>query len=692
MTKITQKPKRILGLFLALMLLISALPMAGLPALAAEELEYVYNDATMTAVVDINQEYTGTSVTIPQTVTKDDQSYTVTGINNEAFKNVATLKEVVFLGENAPVIGTDAFAGVASGGTVSYPADGQGYDAAAFTDAFPEAWTVAAAKTTVTITGLDIANSTYTKDTPHAGYTGTAVFKDGETPVTPTVATLTVLYTGETNAAENKAYSSATPPTEAGTYTVTVTLAGDADYEGSWSKEFTIAKAAQTEKPEAFALSYTYDKDTKGYVVTIPEEEGLEYSFDGTTYGTTNIYTAGKAKDEVTGYARFAETANYLAGESVNAKLTLPETPVEKIEVKGKDGATKIEVRGGTLQMEATVTPSGAKQEVEWSVSNDTLATISKTGLLTAKADGKVKVHASATDGSSAYGEVEITITEQALKNVEIIAGENGTAKADKPNAQNNDKVTITIDPKTGYELDKIEVKERKTGGKVVETTKNTDGTYSFTYTGEPVDVTVSFKETNPKMPFTDVVTKDWFYDHVLFVYRNDMFAGSSDTEFEPRRVMNRAMMAQALYNLAGKPKETTTAVFTDVASNAWYAEAVNWAAKNNIVKGIGENKFAPTQTVTREQMAVMLNNYCKNYLKVELKATREYAAFIDNAKINSWATEAVKVMYSAEVLDGRTGGAFDPQGGAIRAEVASMFRNFAEAEIIDIVETPAAS
>ena len=106
-----------------------------------------------------------------------------------------------------------------------------------------------------------------------------------------------------------------------------------------------------------------------------------------------------------------------------------------------------------------------------------------------------------------------------------------------------------------------------------------------------------------------DVPANAWYVDAVQYVYDNDLMRGTSKTTFEPNIPLSRAMMAQILYNKAGKPAVTKAASFTDVSSSAWYADAIAWAEQNQVVSGIGNGKFAPKQAITRQEMAVMLHN-----------------------------------------------------------------------------------
>lgn len=184
--------------------------------------------------------------------------------------------------------------------------------------------------------------------------------------------------------------------------------------------------------------------------------------------------------------------------------------------------------------------------------------------------------------------------------------------------------------------------------------------------------------EAQPAATFSDVEESSWYYDAVQYVVENNIMIGTDDDAFSPGTSLNRAMMVQMLYNLEGSP-ETGTANFTDVAAGAWYGDAVSWASENNVVSGTGNNMFSPNQEITREEMAVMMRNYCTSK-EIELPATREPVDFADEPNMSSWAKDAIDVMYQAAVLSGVESGLFAPKYTATRAEVAQMFMNFMEA------------
>ena len=193
--------------------------------------------------------------------------------------------------------------------------------------------------------------------------------------------------------------------------------------------------------------------------------------------------------------------------------------------------------------------------------------------------------------------------------------------------------------------------------------------TFKFTDEKDP--------NVNDNLPFTDVETSAWYYDAASYAYKNKLFSGTSATTFEPNTTMSRAMMAQVLYNLSSKPA-TNKAQFSDVADGDWFAEAVAWASEKKIVNGYGNGLFGSNDNITREQMAIMLYNYC-TAMDIEFPVVRSSGSFADSGNISEWAETAEYAMYKAGILNGKGNNAFDPKGTATRAEVAQMFMNFME-------------
>ena len=186
----------------------------------------------------------------------------------------------------------------------------------------------------------------------------------------------------------------------------------------------------------------------------------------------------------------------------------------------------------------------------------------------------------------------------------------------------------------------------------------------------------IGYKQTNTA--FTDIAGH---WDIELVVSRG-LFSGTSETKFSPNTTMTRGMFVTALGRLANADVSGyTKSSFTDVKGDAYYMGYIEWASKNNIVNGTGNNKFAPDQSITREQMAVIMSNYAKT-IGYTLPKVHIENIFTDNAKISTYAKEAVKQMQMAGVISGKSGNLFDPQSTATRAEVSAVLRRFVELAI----------
>lgn len=183
--------------------------------------------------------------------------------------------------------------------------------------------------------------------------------------------------------------------------------------------------------------------------------------------------------------------------------------------------------------------------------------------------------------------------------------------------------------------------------------------------------------------PFTDVKESDWYYGDVEHVYTKGLFKGVTENTFGPNVPMTRAMLVTALWRQAGSPDERIPAAagggqFTDVATDAYYYQAVNWAAAKSLVMGIGDNLFAPDAKVTREQMAAILMRYL-TFTEAKYTLTDEEQVFADEKQISPYAKDALRVLHKLGILTGKGNNLVDPQGNATRAEVAAMLHRLSE-------------
>lgn len=276
------------------------------------------------------------------------------------------------------------------------------------------------------------------------------------------------------------------------------------------------------------------------------------------------------------------------------------------------------------------------------------------------------------SSGGSSSGKTTYKVTTSAVNN--------GGVNASPSNAEKGATITITLSPDKGYKLDKLTVTDGS--GKTVSTVKKSDTVYTFTMPASAVKVGVSYvkaTETPSKTKFNDVSANDWFASAVDYVTGKGMMNGTADNTFSPKANTTRGMVVTVLYRLENQPS-TSAASFTDVASGAYYANAVAWANANGIVSGYGSGKFGPNDKVTREQLAAILYRYAQ-YKKYDVSVGEDtnILSYDDAQSISTYAIPAIQWACGAGVVTGKSGSKLDPKGNATRAEVAAMLMRFCE-------------
>ena len=257
--------------------------------------------------------------------------------------------------------------------------------------------------------------------------------------------------------------------------------------------------------------------------------------------------------------------------------------------------------------------------------------------------------------------------------------GDNGTLSVDRY-ATEGDKVTIEVTPDEAYLLDELVV---TANGKEVELTDNGDGTYTFTMPSADVKISATFAEdpdwTEPEEPatdvsdiFIDVAPNAWYKDAVQYAYAGGLMTGVSANEFAPDATTTRGMIVSMLARLEGV-ESANDAGFADV-SDEWYATAVNWAASVGVVNGYEDNTFRPNDAITREQLAAILMNYA-SYKGEDVSDRADLSAYTDQP--SAWAEETMSWAVAEGLISGVTNTELQPQGNATRAQVAAILQRF---------------
>ena len=327
----------------------------------------------------------------------------------------------------------------------------------------------------------------------------------------------------------------------------------------------------------------------------------------------------------------------------------------------------------GTIEITGGTSPYTGTANKTFTVKNGTLADITVNGQTIKPTESytfKYTHSSGGSSGGSSSGKTTYKVTTSAVNN--------GGVNASPSNAEKGATITITLSPDKGYKLDKLTVTDGS--GKTVSTVKKSDTVYTFTMPASAVKVGVSYvkaTETPSETKFNDVSANDWFASAVDYVTGKGMMNGTADNTFSPKANTTRGMVVTVLYRLENQPS-TSAASFTDVASGAYYANAVAWANANGIVSGYGSGKFGPNDKVTREQLAAILYRYAQ-YKKYDVSGANSLDGYTDVQSVSSYAVPALQWANAAGVVTGKSGSKLDPKGNATRAEVAAMLMRFCE-------------
>ena len=254
---------------------------------------------------------------------------------------------------------------------------------------------------------------------------------------------------------------------------------------------------------------------------------------------------------------------------------------------------------------------------------------------------------------------------------------ENGEVESSRTRAARGDTVTLTVTPDEGYELDTLTVTDSK--GEELELTNKGGGKYTFEMPSGKVTVEAEFvQEEAAELPFTDVPENAWYYDAVAYAYENGWMNGTTSTTFAPGSTTSRGMIVTILHRIEGKPSIQESSAFLDVPLDAWYADAVDWAAEHGIVEGYSDTAFGPNDPITREQMAAILYRYAQ-YKGYDVSAKADLNKFTDADEISNYALEALQWANAEGLINGKGDGVLDPKGQATRAEAAAILMRFNE-------------
>ena len=427
-------------------------------------------------------------------------------------------------------------------------------------------------------------------------------------------------------------------------------------------------KSAQDAKVGSTEVKVTLPDAFKGKKVYINHNNGANL------YVATANATTGEITFTTNGFSPFTfalSNPNVVAEVNGNAYTSFQDA------VNAVANGGTIEIVGGNKNYTATISGSSKTFMVKNTLDSDITVKVNNDSKTVGKNNGTqsftyTKPSSGGSSGGSSSGKTTYKVTTSAVNN--------GGVNASPSNAEKGAAITITLSPDKGYKLDKLTVTDGS--GKTVSTVKKSDTVYTFIMPASAVKVGVSYvkaTETPSKTKFNDVSANDWFASAVDYVTGKGMMNGTADNTFSSKANTTRGMVVTVLYRLENQPS-TSAASFTDVASGAYYANAVAWANANGIVSGYGSGKFGPNDKVTREQLAAILYRYAQ-YKKYDVSVGEDtnILSYDDAQSISSYAIPAIQWACGAGVVTGKSGSKLDPKGNATRAEVAAMLMRFCE-------------
>lgn len=217
---------------------------------------------------------------------------------------------------------------------------------------------------------------------------------------------------------------------------------------------------------------------------------------------------------------------------------------------------------------------------------------------------------------------------------------ENGSVNISSTSAKRGSIVTITVTPDAGYVLDKLTVTDKD--GKELSLTKKSDTEYTFVMPAGKVEITPSFvkQAEEPSRVFVDVKTGDYFYDAVQWAVGKGITNGTSAETFSPEDPCTRAQIVTFLWRAAGSPVVNYAMDLSDVAGDAYYAEAVRWALSEGITTGTSADQFSPDATCTREQAVTFLYRAAGSPAVSSESAFEDVGADAYYARAVAWAAQ----------------------------------------------------
>ena len=248
---------------------------------------------------------------------------------------------------------------------------------------------------------------------------------------------------------------------------------------------------------------------------------------------------------------------------------------------------------------------------------------------------------------------------------------ENGSVTVNPKNASAGSTVTITVKPDSGYVLETISVTDKN--GNDLKLTDKGNGKYTFTMPTSKVEVKATFMEDNSVLNFFYDVSNDaYYYEAVKWAAENGITGGVGNSLFAPNQPCTRAQIVTFLWRAAGSPEPKNMSNFSDVPADSYYAKAVAWAVENGITTGTGDGKFSPDATCTRAQSVTFLFRASK--------ASANGAPAFSDVAATAYYAEAVKWATNNGITNGIGDNLFGSDNDCTRDQIVTfLYRMYQE-------------
>ena len=251
------------------------------------------------------------------------------------------------------------------------------------------------------------------------------------------------------------------------------------------------------------------------------------------------------------------------------------------------------------------------------------------------------------------------------------VEASHGKVTVSKGRVSPGEAVTLSVTPDKGYVLETLVVTDAL--GKALLLTPLGKGRYSFIMPDSEVTVNAAFlNAADVPVSFADVSADDYYYEAVLWAVSQGITLGTDDAHFSPDADCAHGQLVTFLWRAAGKPKAEQAALFSDVGADAYYGEAVRWAAALGIVTGYSDGCFGAGDSITRQQMAVMLYRFARALGMDTVQSGADARGFDDFEQVSAYAEEAIAWAANAAILRGADNRLM-PQAPCTRAQMVTM-------------------